>query len=152
MAFRKLVKLTVFTTKTALGAGTVLYFYESGLWKGSDETIKNYAKLQAEWDAAYKSFPPVIVKCVSEAKETVGSSTAPYTKAVTDFRHEWLPDLSFVCSGDGVIKPLWNSGVTWTIKTLANSPETIRNTSAAAWKKIGDMTSESSSDGKKTKL
>jgi len=142
MAIRKLGRLVMFSTKTALGAGVVYYYYETGLWKGSEETIKNYEKVKSDWDRLYKSSPPVLVSTISEAKGAVVSSIHPYKKAVSEFQQEWLNfELPSANSGDGLIKPLWNKSITWTVAVLLNSPDMVKRLGCAGWKKLGDLTS-----------
>ncbi len=47
--------------------------------------------------------------------------------------------------GDGIIKPTWNKGVSWTIEALKESPTTLGNWGKAGWQKVSDFASEQTS-------
>jgi hypothetical protein len=66
-----------------------------------------------------------------------------FLQSVSDFRKEWLNfDLSFITeSGDGFLKPTWNRGVSWTVETLKNSPNTLQRWGKTGYQKINEMIS-----------
>jgi len=144
MALRKLGSLIRISTKAGLAGGTVYLYYEAGLWKGTDETIDNYEQLRKEAQTVYNANPDV-KKWLEYISSSVSSNVKPYSDAVSNFRKEWLNvDLSSVTSPiNGVVKPAWNKGVTWTIEAIADSPETIQSLSSTGWQKLKELSMES---------
>lgn len=67
------------STKAGLAGGTVYLYYEAGLWRGTDETIENYAKLQKDVNALYEANPDV-KKWVEYISSSVSSNVKPYTE------------------------------------------------------------------------
>jgi len=147
MALRKLGGLLKVTTKAGLAGGTVYLYYEAGLWKGTDETIENYGKLKQEVKKTLDGNQDV-KKWGEYMKSSVCSNIKPYSQAVTDFRKEWLNfDLSRVSSPiNGMIKPAWNKGVTWTVETVAELPENIPKWGVTGWQKLQELASPQSTE------
>ncbi|CAL8137956.1 unnamed protein product [Orchesella dallaii] len=143
MALRKMGSLIRISTKAGLAGGTVYLYYEAGLWKGTDETIDNYEKLRKDAEVVYNANPDV-KKWLEYVSSSVSSNVKPYSDAITNFRKEWLNvDLSTVSSPiNGVVKPVWNKGVTWTIEAIADSPETIQRLSSTGWEKLKELSME----------
>lgn len=67
------------STKAGLAGGTVYLYYEAGLWKGTDETIENYAKLCKDAEVLYNSNPDV-KKWTEYVTSSVTSTLKPYTQ------------------------------------------------------------------------
>jgi len=147
MSIRKFFKLTRVGTKAALVGGTVYIYYDAGLWRSSDETIENYAKVKTSVRGLYESTPKEVQKWAEYATSTAASNVEPYTKAVGDFRKEWLNfDMTFITEkGDGVVKPTWNRGVAWTFETLKDSPDTIQRWGNTGWQKMTELVNDTSS-------
>jgi len=142
MAFGKLAR---FTTKTALGGGTIYYYYSTGLWRDSETAIRNYEVLRKDAIGFYESNPP-IVRIVETGQSHLSSTIAPAVDAVTDFKKEWLDfDLYWLGSGDGIIKPTWNKSISWICDFLAHAPEDLRFVAGLGWEKLSDYASESGS-------
>jgi len=66
-------------------------------------------------------------------------------QAASEFRKEWLNfDMSWLtASGDGIVKPAWNNGVSWTVEALADSPQTIQKWGSMGWQKVSELSAES---------
>jgi len=151
MALRKLAGLIKFTTKAGLAGGTIYLYYEAGLWKDTDETIENYDKLQKEVKKTIDGNQDV-KKWGEYITASVSSNVKPYSEAVADFRKEWLNyDVSVVSSPiNGMIKPAWNKGVTWTVETVGELPANIPKWGTAGWQKMIELATSSTSESPKS--
>jgi len=134
-------------TKAGLAGGTVYVYYQAGLWKGSDETIENYAQFKKDVQTLYESTPDDFQKWMDYGASSLSSNVEPYQKKVSDFRKEWLTwDFSFLTeSGDGILKPTWNKGVSWTLEVVKDSPDTMSRWGQSGWKMVADLASQTSS-------
>jgi len=72
-----------FSTKYGLASGSVYVYYQAGLWKSSDETLKNYEILKKDV-ANFISGYPETKKILVSTTESVQSTVAPYTKVMND--------------------------------------------------------------------
>jgi hypothetical protein len=137
MAIGRLIRVS---TKYGVAGGIVYYVYELGLWKNSDETIKNYENFRKDVQGFLDS-SPALVEYVKAAGESAQSSVKPVTEPVSNFRKEWLNfDLSEK-TRDGVIKSAWNKGVDVTIDTIAATPETLKGWTVSGWEKLSELAS-----------
>ncbi|XP_021950966.1 uncharacterized protein LOC110848138 [Folsomia candida] len=141
MSLRRLGRLTRIGTKAGLAGGTIYLYYETGLWKGSDETIQNYEKFKKDVKLLYESTPSDVQKWAEYGKSSLTENIAPYKKSIADFREQYLSfDLSFLTEeGDGVLKPTWNKGVSWTFESL---PGTLKGWGSSGWKMVSDLATD----------
>lgn len=70
------------SSKAGVVGGTLYVGYESGLWKGTDETIGNLENLKKDADVMCNTYPDV-KKWTEYATSSVDSNLKPY-KQVTN--------------------------------------------------------------------
>jgi len=139
MSIGKMFKMTRLGTRAALTGGAVYLYYQAGLWKDSEETIRNYEKLKKDAQQLYDSAPSDLKKWTEYAVDESKTMAKSISKPVSEFRKEWLNfDLSFITQrgGDGALKSTWNKGVIWTFDTIRETPSTLRAWGNSAWHMI----------------
>ncbi len=66
-------------TKSAVGTGVVATFYQAGLWKNSEETIKNY-EIQKKNLNGFIDSTPVLVDILSDISRFASNAVSPATE------------------------------------------------------------------------
>ncbi|CAG7713868.1 unnamed protein product [Allacma fusca] len=146
MSIGRLIRIS---TKAGVGGGVVYYAYELGLWKNSDQTIKNYAIFKQDVNGFLES-SPALVEYVKTAGDSVQTSVKPITEPVSNFRKEWLDFDLCEKTKDGVIKSTWNKGVEVVIDGIAATPATLKGWTVTGWEKLSELASNAGSTSSPT--
>lgn len=72
------------SARFGIGIGAVAMYYDAGLWKNGEETIKNYDTLKRETDGFINSVP-VIRDIFGDMKSYGSNLIAPATKVTSSF-------------------------------------------------------------------